>query len=283
MLCLNQQLTKLLSCRKGKLGAMFELSSEPVGPSFCDASTETKRRARSGLEAEACNSIPLEDVRLTPLESGPTDRAGHKLQIRGVTFLTLSECKLAGGRSYRRVQRRDERGLTGTVSSNVSRLPENPVSLRSRPRSAARLRSQALAAASLSQSLNQTPAFEEPSIHSASNLQPALEANVQKKRRSAGFFSQEQGANLLQNLAKVSIPWLRYTRFSVAQTRAIMRNIPLLERAGLGALAGGLAGGFTNATLHPLDTVKTKLQTKGGTALYTGAWDVVRKVGSEVV
>ncbi|GAQ90610.1 mitochondrial substrate carrier family protein [Klebsormidium nitens] len=57
-----------------------------------------------------------------------------------------------------------------------------------------------------------------------------------------------------------------------------MRNIPLLERAGLGALAGGLAGGFTNATLHPLDTVKTKLQTKGGTALYTGAWDVVRKV-----
>eukprot|EP00271_Cylindrocystis_brebissonii_P023463 TRINITY_DN9744_c0_g1_i1.p1 TRINITY_DN9744_c0_g1~~TRINITY_DN9744_c0_g1_i1.p1 ORF type:complete len:557 (+),score=98.75 TRINITY_DN9744_c0_g1_i1:222-1892(+) len=60
--------------------------------------------------------------------------------------------------------------------------------------------------------------------------------------------------------------------------RALMLQIPLLERAGIGALAGGLAGGFTNATLHPIDTVKTKLQTRGSSNMYKGPIDVVQKV-----
>jgi solute carrier family 25 S-adenosylmethionine transporter 26 len=42
-----------------------------------------------------------------------------------------------------------------------------------------------------------------------------------------------------------------------------MVKLPLLERAGISALVSGIARGFTNATLHPIDTVKTKLQTRG--------------------
>lgn len=55
-------------------------------------------------------------------------------------------------------------------------------------------------------------------------------------------------------------------------------KLPLLERAGISAVAGGIAGGFTNATLHPIDTVKTKLQTRGASKLYSGPLDVVAKV-----
>ena len=53
---------------------------------------------------------------------------------------------------------------------------------------------------------------------------------------------------------------------------------PVRWGTGIGAVAGGLAGGFTNATLHPIDTVKTKLQTKGSSTLYKGPIDVVKKV-----
>lgn len=57
----------------------------------------------------------------------------------------------------------------------------------------------------------------------------------------------------------------------------------LLERAGIGALAGGIAGGFTNVTLHPIDTVKTKLQTKGASQMYSGPLDVVSKVCTGII
>lgn len=57
-----------------------------------------------------------------------------------------------------------------------------------------------------------------------------------------------------------------------------MVKLPLLERVGISALAGGIAGGFTNATLHPIDTVKTKLQTRGASNVYSGPLDVVSKV-----
>lgn len=60
-------------------------------------------------------------------------------------------------------------------------------------------------------------------------------------------------------------------------------KLPLLERAGISALAGGIAGGFTNATLHPIDTVKTKLQTRGASKLYSGPLDVVSKVNKQLL
>lgn len=54
--------------------------------------------------------------------------------------------------------------------------------------------------------------------------------------------------------------------------------VPLHERACIGALAGGIAGGVTNVALHPIDTVKTKLQTRGAFKVYTGPLDVVVKL-----
>ncbi len=66
----------------------------------------------------------------------------------------------------------------------------------------------------------------------------------------------------------------------MARTRAgrIVMQIPLLERTRISALAGGVAGGFVSATLHPIDTVKTKLQTHGASEVYSGPLDVVTKV-----
>eukprot|EP00897_Mesotaenium_endlicherianum_P010653 jgi/Mesen1/9616/ME000659S08983 len=62
------------------------------------------------------------------------------------------------------------------------------------------------------------------------------------------------------------------------QSRGLLLQISLPERACIGAIAGGLAGGFTNAALHPIDTVKTKLQMRGSVMMYAGPVDVVRKV-----
>jgi hypothetical protein len=66
----------------------------------------------------------------------------------------------------------------------------------------------------------------------------------------------------------------------MARTQAgrIVMQIPLLERTRISALAGGVAGGLVSATLHPIDTVKTKLQTRGASEVYSGPLDVVTKV-----
>jgi hypothetical protein len=67
---------------------------------------------------------------------------------------------------------------------------------------------------------------------------------------------------------------------TMARTQAgrMVMQIPLLERTRISALAGGVAGGFVSATLHPIDTVKTKLQTRGASEVYSGPLDVVTKV-----
>lgn len=40
-------------------------------------------------------------------------------------------------------------------------------------------------------------------------------------------------------------------------------------------MAGGLAGGFTYCCLHPIDTVRTKLQTRGSAEVYKNGFEVV--------
>ncbi|KAH7404214.1 hypothetical protein KP509_15G016300 [Ceratopteris richardii] len=55
-------------------------------------------------------------------------------------------------------------------------------------------------------------------------------------------------------------------------------EMSLMQRVGFSALAGGIAGGFTNVVLHPIDTVKTKLQTRGSASMYSGPVDVIIKV-----
>ncbi|KAG6435859.1 hypothetical protein SASPL_100740 [Salvia splendens] len=58
---------------------------------------------------------------------------------------------------------------------------------------------------------------------------------------------------------------------------ALLKNLSTLERALIGASSGGIAGAFSYVCLHPLDTVKTKLQTKGASEIYKGAFDVIVK------
>lgn len=52
--------------------------------------------------------------------------------------------------------------------------------------------------------------------------------------------------------------------------RKVNNRLSVVERAMIGACAGGIAGAFTYVCLHPLDTVKTKLQMRGASQLYAG-------------
>ncbi|KAL3697627.1 hypothetical protein R1sor_011703 [Riccia sorocarpa] len=61
----------------------------------------------------------------------------------------------------------------------------------------------------------------------------------------------------------------------VGQARALYKHISVVDRARIGAIAGGLAGAFTYSFLHPLDTVRTKLQARGAAQLYKGPMEVV--------
>lgn len=60
-------------------------------------------------------------------------------------------------------------------------------------------------------------------------------------------------------------------------SQTLTKSLSVLERALIGAGGGGIAGAFTYACLHPLDTIKTKMQTKGASVLYKNALDAVAK------
>ncbi|VVA29084.1 PREDICTED: S-adenosylmethionine [Prunus dulcis] len=61
------------------------------------------------------------------------------------------------------------------------------------------------------------------------------------------------------------------------KTQILLKNLTVFERALIGAGGGGIAGAFTYFCLHPLDTIKTKLQTKGASDIYANAFDAVLK------
>lgn len=255
---------------------MFELSSEATGPSICHGPVEGTGLDWDSPDEAGPNFVAdkgsATDSRKRPSADGSrrgraNSRAtGHT----GVRFRAYSSHKLfeSGRASAFDNSQQSETAAKAAGLRKSSRVSECRRPLHSNP----------VAALSFLHNSDDLPL----SSKHAQKPQPSQPEVVlgSKVKLKEDVAVQERGSNLFHNLAKISIPWLRYTRFSIAQSRAMMRNIPLLERAGLGALAGGLAGGFTNATLHPIDTVKTKLQAKGGTAMYTGAWDVVRKVGA---
>lgn len=56
--------------------------------------------------------------------------------------------------------------------------------------------------------------------------------------------------------------------------RDVKNSLSVVERAMIGAGAGGIAGAFTYVCLYPLDTVKTKLQMRGASQLYGGLGSV---------
>ncbi|XP_052188226.1 protein MITOFERRINLIKE 1, chloroplastic [Diospyros lotus] len=71
--------------------------------------------------------------------------------------------------------------------------------------------------------------------------------------------------------------WLKPAGRGSPGVRSLFKNLSVFERALIGAGAGGIAGAFTYVCLLPLDNVKTKLQTKGASEIYNGAWDVIVK------
>lgn len=86
--------------------------------------------------------------------------------------------------------------------------------------------------------------------------------------------------------AKLNTPNFSSTTISISvkptirgssQSRAMLKNLSVIERALIGASAGGIAGAFTYVCLHPLDTIKTKLQTKGASQIYSGTIDAIIK------
>nr|XP_043636303.1 protein MITOFERRINLIKE 1, chloroplastic [Erigeron canadensis] len=60
-------------------------------------------------------------------------------------------------------------------------------------------------------------------------------------------------------------------------TPNLFKTLSVFERAQIGACAGGIAGAFTYVCLHPLDTIKTKLQTKGASKIYSSTLDAIVK------
>ncbi|KAK6115063.1 hypothetical protein DH2020_007332 [Rehmannia glutinosa] len=75
----------------------------------------------------------------------------------------------------------------------------------------------------------------------------------------------------------ISRNWLKPATKGSPAVHALFKNLSVLERAAIGAAAGGIAGAFTYVCLLPLDTIKTKLQTKGASEIYKGAFDAFVK------
>ncbi|XP_059630528.1 protein MITOFERRINLIKE 1, chloroplastic [Cornus florida] len=71
--------------------------------------------------------------------------------------------------------------------------------------------------------------------------------------------------------------WLKPTTRDNPRVRSLLRNLSVFERALIGAGGGGIAGAFTYVCLHPLDTIKTKLQTRGASEIYSGTLDAIVK------
>ncbi|KAJ8762867.1 hypothetical protein K2173_022996 [Erythroxylum novogranatense] len=75
--------------------------------------------------------------------------------------------------------------------------------------------------------------------------------------------------------------WLRPTSQNSPKVQSLMKNLSVFERALIGAGGGGFAGAFTYFCLLPLDTIKTKLQTKGASQMYTSTLDAIVKTFQE--
>ncbi|KAB1202374.1 Protein MITOFERRINLIKE 1, chloroplastic [Morella rubra] len=70
---------------------------------------------------------------------------------------------------------------------------------------------------------------------------------------------------------------LKPTSASPKPQKALLKSLSVLERSLVGAAGGGIAGAFTYVCLHPLDTIKTKLQTRGASQIYANTFDAIVK------
>ncbi|KAJ4951325.1 hypothetical protein NE237_028157 [Protea cynaroides] len=83
----------------------------------------------------------------------------------------------------------------------------------------------------------------------------------------------------IQNPKPASQKWLQLQTATKGSSKVqtLMRNLSVFEKALIGSAAGGIAGAFTYVCLLPLDTIKTKLQTKGAAEIYKGTFDAIAK------
>ncbi|KAB2068622.1 hypothetical protein ES319_A08G044000v1 [Gossypium barbadense] len=71
--------------------------------------------------------------------------------------------------------------------------------------------------------------------------------------------------------------WLEPRSRNSSKAQTLIKNLSVFERALIGAAGGGIAGAFTYVCLLPLDTIKTKMQTKGASEIYANTFDAVVK------
>ncbi|XP_010247259.1 PREDICTED: protein MITOFERRINLIKE 1, chloroplastic [Nelumbo nucifera] len=128
---------------------------------------------------------------------------------------------------------------------------------------------------------------------SSSNLQgikpnQSLEKASNNSKSSGNFLTfSSTSMSIETNLTSSFVPhentkprsqkWLNPATKGNTKIQALMKNLSVLERAVIGASAGGIAGALTYVCLHPLDTIKTKLQTKGAAQIYKGTFDAIAK------
>ncbi|CAH2066576.1 unnamed protein product, partial [Thlaspi arvense] len=113
------------------------------------------------------------------------------------------------------------------------------------------------------------------------------EAKTKLSRKSPKFSESSTGRSVLLNApfasASVSdsrpefLKWIKPASRSSPKIQTLTKHLSVFERALIGAGAGGIAGAFTYVCLLPLDTIKTKLQTKGASQLYSSSFDAIVK------
>ncbi|KAK1361336.1 protein MITOFERRINLIKE 1, chloroplastic [Heracleum sosnowskyi] len=100
---------------------------------------------------------------------------------------------------------------------------------------------------------------------------PISKSNKFLKFSSTSISLETQTTNLEK---PISQNWIKPSNKDVP---VVFKNLSVFERALIGAGGGGIAGAFTYVCLHPLDTIKTKLQAKGAKDLYNGTFDAIAK------
>ncbi|KAI4387954.1 hypothetical protein MLD38_000336 [Melastoma candidum] len=121
----------------------------------------------------------------------------------------------------------------------------------------------------LSESLGLLPPTQPPTNLPLTHDFPSLLAATAFPRRKSPVFSSTTTSS--------SLRCLNSRRSPKPNLKTVMKSLSVLERSLVGAAAGGIAGAFTYVCLHPLDTIKTKLQTKGASEVYRNAFDAIAK------
>ncbi|KAL4284235.1 hypothetical protein GQ457_16G021300 [Hibiscus cannabinus] len=119
-----------------------------------------------------------------------------------------------------------------------------------------------------------------PTQHHLPFASASISADSQSDFWKPMFKSPLPFANLTEsrNPKSLTFPkWLKPTSRNSPKVQTLMKNLSVFERALIGAGGGGIAGAFTYVCLLPLDTIKTKLQTKGASQIYANTFDAVVK------